>query len=227
MNEQQTVEWRKERLGRITASRFADVLGTPTAQATYARKLRAEFEILKRLNAGEDVPLEPDFYSAATEWGKRHEPIARAEYEWRNDVIVVVPQFRVHPVYPFVGCSADGYGAIETPRTVELISTNIGVEIKSPYSSEVHARTLVCGVPDEHVPQIQGEAWVWGFEAVDFVSFDPRRSGDSRYFERRIPRDEKFIKRLEVAVLKFWDFVQSGKDFPEGVAPTGATPVFF
>src|SRR4030065_138103 len=81
---------------------------TSAAHTPSARQPRAEFDSLKRLNAGEDVPVQPDFYSAATNWGKKYEPMARAEYEWMNDCIVIVPKFTTHEVHDYAGASAHG-----------------------------------------------------------------------------------------------------------------------
>lgn len=218
-NEQRSVEWRKERLGRVTASRFVDVLGSAAAQASYARQIRYEMELLKRIKAGEQVPLQPDFYSAATSWGEKYEPEARAEYEWRHDVSVIVPSFCVHPEYDFVGCSADGLVAIDP-------ISRIGLEIKCPFSQQVHANARAHGIPPEHMPQVQGEAWVLGCMAIDFVSYDPRCKGEDQWFEQRIPRNDEYIYRLEKLVTDFWDFVLSGADYPKGAAPS-SIPVLF
>lgn len=217
-NEQRSIEWRKERLGRVTASRLSDVLGSVSARASYARQLRHEAQLLARINAGEQVQLDPDFYSSATAWGEKHEPEARSEYEWRNNVTVAVPRFRVHGVYPFIGCSVDGI-VLESDGA-------IGLEIKCPFDQLVHANTLAHGVPADHRPQIHGEIWVCGLEAVDFVSYDPRSKAPLDYFERRVMRDDKYIAHLESKALEFWDFVKSGKDYPEDASAT-TVPVLF
>lgn len=234
MNEQGTLEWKKERLGRVTASRFGNVMVGPKSSAyhSYARQLRSEFELLERINAGEEVELGPDFYAAATAWGKKHEPIARAEYEFRNDCDVEVPKLIVHPQYGFAGASLDGIHT-ELNRDVTSIFTGghplelrIGLEAKCPYNPEVHARTLLHGVEDEHRPQVQGEIWVAELDAVDFVSFNPRANGASRYFERRIYRDDAYIKLLSHRVIEFWAFVQSGEETPAPVE-VGTVPMLF
>jgi len=216
MTDQGTTEWRKERLGHVTASRFSDVMAGPKSAAyiSYARQLRAEFDILKRLNAGEDVPMQPDFYSAATNWGKKYEPMARAEYEWENDCIVIVPKFATHEVHGYAGASADGVRA----------TNDIGLETKCPFSQEVHAQTIAHGMPDDHIAQVQGGIWVYGLDAWDFVSFDPRRIQYGRYYQQRIERDERYINALEKAVKDFWFFVISGEDAP---AVSGEIPVLF
>lgn len=222
MSEQQTddqgsVEWRRARLGRVTASRFSDVMAGPKSAAyiSYARQIRAEFDILKRLNAGEDIPMQPDFYSAATNWGKKYEPMARAEYEWENDCTIIVPKFTTHDVHGYAGASADG-----------VRSTNdIGLETKCPFSQEVHAQTIAHGMPDDHIAQVQGGIWIYALDAWDFVSFDPRRIQYGRYYQQRINRDERYIDALEKAVVEFWEFVISGAEAPTVVS--GSIPILF
>ena len=57
MNEQGSTTWRKERLGRCTASEFSKIMPGPKSQAyrSYAIQLRSELKLLSRINAGEDV----------------------------------------------------------------------------------------------------------------------------------------------------------------------------
>jgi hypothetical protein len=167
---------------------------------------------------GEDVPPAPEFYSASLMWGRRNESLARARYEWEQDCDVEVSAFVVHAQLPFVGCSPDGFRQ-EGKRI-------IGLEIKCPYSQEVHAQTLIGGFPYEHKPQVQGQAWVCDFAAVDFVSFDPRRTDGKELYVSRQPRDDAYITVLAQAVIDFWDFVQSDQDSPR-VQVGGPLPRLF
>lgn len=216
IDDQGTVEWRRTRLGRVTASRFSDVMAGPKSAAyiSYAKQLRAEHLMLKRLEAGEDVPIAPDFYSAATAWGKKHEPLARAEYEWDNNCIVIVPKFTVHKDHPYAGASADGIRE----------TSDIGLETKCPFNQDVHANTILHGMSDDHIPQVQGGMWVYGLVAWDFVSFDPRRKDSGRYYQQRIERSDRYIAALEKSVTEFWQFVLSGEEIPTS---PGSIPVLF
>lgn len=219
MSEQGSNEWRRERLGRVTASRFADVMAGPKSAAylSYARQLRAERERLDRLLRGEEIPPEPDFYSAATAWGKRNEPLARAEYAFRNDVDVTIPTLIVHSFYEYVAASSDGMCSYYGPRV-------IGLEIKCPFNPANHADTLAHGMPADHRAQVQGQIWVCDLDAVDFISFDPRRQDAGRYYQQRHERDDRYIAVLERAVLDFWQFVISGKDAP---VVSDSVPILF
>lgn len=232
MNEQGSMEWYKERLGRTTSSRFSAIMPGPESRAylSYATQIRSEQKLLDRINAGENVDLGPDFYSAATAWGKKYEPIARAEYEFINDCDIEVPAFMVHPQYNFVGASLDGihlrWQLEHGVKWAQMIEARIGLEAKCPYNQEVHARTLLHGMEDEHQPQTQGEIWVAELDAVDYVSLDPRRTDRDGYYQWRVWRDDTYISLLEKRVLEFWDFVQSGADTPQ-VVESGFVPMLF
>jgi hypothetical protein len=207
---QRDEKWFKDRLGKVTASRFSDVMGSPAAWRSYTAQLRNEIELRRRINAGEEVELPSSFCNEAMEWGNIWEDVARAEYEMRHDVEVNIPDFALHPTLPHVGCSADGL----IFHDVRAVGVG-GIEIKNPFNQNIHAQTLVRReMPSEHRPQVQGVIWVWGLEWCDFISFDGRRDDDGRLFVARQPRDETYIALLAERVGRFWQFVVSGDSDP-------------
>lgn len=193
MIEQRTEEWLQQRAGRITASRFIDVLsvlksGKPSeARQKYQREL--VFEILS------GVPKQSTSASAM-KWGSEIEQYAREAYEIETGNIVKPAEFTLHPILPHVGSSPDG-----------LVEPNGGIEIKCPYDEAKHVQTLLDGMPAEHMPQVQGNMWVTGREWWDFISYDPRQSEPYRIYIQRIPRDENYISNLESELKKFWNEV--------------------
>jgi hypothetical protein len=215
---QRTDQWFRDRLGKVTASRFGDVMGSPAAWRSYAREIRDGIELRRRIDAGEEVELPPSFCNEAMEWGNTYEDVARAEYEMRFDVDVIVPDFIVHPSLPHVGCSADGliHRVINYGEYAGMVIKNEGgIEAKCPFNQNVHARTLITReMPAEHRPQVQGVIWVCGLLWCDFTSFDPRRDDDGRLFVARQPRDETYIALLAERVGRFWQFVVSGDSDP-------------
>lgn len=195
---QGSYEWRVARLGMVTASEFGR-LWTEAGRRGYAAKLRHEREMLERHVAdGEELVVGPDFESRSTEWGKTTEPLARAEWELRHDADLEVPAFVFHSDLEFVGCSPDG------------LAIPGGVEIKCPYVEGNHQRTLVAGMDDDHVPQVQGVIWVCGLEWLDFVSYDPRAPLHMQYYEQRVYRDDRYIAALADRVARFWRYVVDG-----------------
>lgn len=187
--EQGTQEWREDRAGRITASRFIDVIavrrdGKPTEGRTkYMQQL-----VFERLA---DAPKR-EVSSKSMAWGKEVEDFAREAYELRTGNIVAKSGFITHPRYPFIGASPDG-----------LVDTIGGIEMKCPHDEAVHVATWLSGMPADHMPQVQGSMWVTGRQWWDFISYDPRQAERFRLYIERIQRDEKYIADLAGALLQF------------------------
>lgn len=181
-------EWYALRLGKVTASRVADVVaktktGWGASRANYAAQLIAE-----RLT-GE---VAESYTNAAMQWGTEKEPNARAAYEFRTDRDVTPIGFVVHPTIPASGASPDG-----------LVAADGLVEIKCP-STATHIETLLGqSVPAKYITQMQWQMACCGRQWCDFVSFDPRMPESMCLFISRIHRDDKMIADLEAAVTVF------------------------
>jgi putative phage-type endonuclease len=185
---QGTEEWRAARAGKVTASRFCDVMAKiKTGEAASRRDYRWEL-LTERLTG---LPVE-GYTNKAMEWGTSHESEARDAYEAETGAWVDRAGFVLHPEFPMVGCSPDG-----------LIGDDGGQEIKCPYSSVVHVQTLKGGMPSEHRHQVQGTMWITGRKYWDFVSYDPRMPEHLRLYVERIKRDEEYIAQLAAEVVKF------------------------
>ncbi len=181
-------EWHTLRLGRVTASRVADVVaktqpGWGAGRANYMAELLAE-----RLtgNAAES------YTNAAMQWGTEQEPNARAAYEFRTDAEVDQVGFIPHHTIEMSGASPDG-----------LVGGKGMVEIKCP-NTATHIETLLVGkVPAKYDTQMQWQMACTGRQWCDFVSFDPRLPERMRLFVLRIERDNKRIAELEASVTEF------------------------
>lgn len=130
--------------------------------------------------------------SAAMLWGTEQEKRARMGYEAMTGALVETVGFLKHPTHLMVGVSPDG-----------LIEEDGGYESKSPFNSANHIRTILDGMPDEHMAQCQGGMWVTGRQWWDFQSYDPRLPAPLDRYVQRIPRDEKYIAMLETEVIAF------------------------
>ncbi len=185
---QGTPEWFAARLGRVTASRVADVVartksGPAASRANYMAQLVAE-----RLTG----TATDGFNSVAMQWGTAMEPDARAAYEFRYDKEVVEVGFIQHPTIAMSGASPDG-----------LIGDNGLVEIKAP-NTATHIETLRGGsVPGKYVIQMQWQMACSGRAWCDFVSFDPRMPESMSLFVQRVKRDDAQIDTLEAEVKAF------------------------
>jgi putative phage-type endonuclease len=181
-------EWKQLRLGKVTASRVADVVaktksGPSASRANYAAQLIAE-----RLTG---VPAE-SYTNAAMEHGTATEPEARAAYEFYQGVTVEQIAFVEHPAIDQAGCSPDG-----------LVGTDGLVEIKCP-NTATHLDTLLNQVvPGKYDTQIQFQMACTGRQWCDFVSYDPRMPENMRLFVQRVHRNEQRINELEKEVAGF------------------------
>jgi len=186
--DQRSDAWFKARLGKVTASRVADVVaktktGWGASRANYMAELIAE-----RLT-GE--PAEK-FSNAAMQWGTDREPEARAAYEFRGDFDVAEVGFVDHPFIEMTGASPDG-----------LVGDIGMVEIKAP-NTATHIDTLLSqSVPGKYVTQMMWQMGCCEREWVDYVSYDPRLPDEMRLFVKRIERDDAEIARLEGLVTEF------------------------
>lgn len=191
---QRTDAWHADRCGKFTASRFVDVLARD--KKTGKEKLKAwhdcVWDVVKERITGTQ---EDGVDSYSMRWGREVEPFARSAYELETGLLVTESGFINHPTLNFVGCSPDG-----------LIGIDGGLEMKSPKDSGIHLDRFVNGMNEaEFMPQVQGCMWVTGRKWWDWVSYDPRMTGDFehlRIFKVRIERDEEYIQKLEVAVFE-------------------------
>jgi putative phage-type endonuclease len=185
-------EWLRLRLGKVTASRVADVLaktktGVSASRGNYLIELA-----LQRVTG----VIEPSFMNDAMQWGKDNEQTARTAFEVAHNVFVDQVAFVDHPTIKDFGCSPDG-----------VIGDSL-IEIKSPYQSAVHWSYFKDGCPSKYYTQIQAQMSCTGAKSVWFVSFDPRMPTRSQLYIEEVLREEEFIKRMEEEVVKFLNEVE-------------------
>lgn len=187
-------EWHQLRLGKVTASKVADVIaktknGYAATRANYAAQL-----ITERLTG---LPTE-GFTNAAMQWGTDTEPQARAAYEFNRAETVVEVPFVLHPSIGDTGASPDG-----------LVGDDGLIEIKAP-NTATHIDTLKSEtVPSRYVTQMQWQMACTGRKWVDFVSYDPRLPESMRFFCKRVQRDDAMIAELEREVIAFLNEVRA------------------
>jgi putative phage-type endonuclease len=188
MIEQGSPEWFALRLGKVTASRIADVLAkVKTGEAVTREDYRTELVVQRLTNKPSET-----FTNPAMEWGVLQEPMARIAYEAHASVFVKQVSFVEHPTIEWFGCSPDG-----------LVGEDGLLEIKCP-SSKNHIKYLLGGKPPaKYVPQMQCQMAVTGRKWCDFVSYDPRLPEDLQLFVVRLERDVSFIMSMEEEVDKF------------------------
>lgn len=186
--EQGSEAWLQARLGKVSASRMADVTartrsGYGASRANYAAELIAE-----RLTG---TPAER-YTNAAMAWGTEKEPDAKDAYCFLRDAEIVPVGLVLHPTIAMACASPDG-----------LIGDDGLIEVKCPLSA-THIDTLLSEtIPEKYVKQMMWQMACTGRQWCDFVSFDPRLPAEMQVFIRRVPRDNALILELEQETVKF------------------------
>lgn len=186
--DQRSPEWFAARLGKVTASRVADVIAkTKTGYSTSRDNYMAQLICERMTNTQAE-----SFTNAAMQWGTETEPLARAAYEAAKDILVDEVGLIDHPYVQRSGASPDG-----------LVGDDGVLEIKCP-NTATHFETLLKGeMPSKYIPQVQWQMACTNRKWCDFVSFDPRVDDGLKLFVIRIQRDSDYIKMLEDEVMKF------------------------
>jgi len=188
MTEQRTEEWFSQRLGKVTASRVADVMAkTKTGYSASRENYMAQL-VVERLTQTKAE----SFTNAAMQWGTDQEPFARAAYEAAQGVMVEEVGFMSHPDIEMAGASPDG-----------LVGDDGMVEIKCPNTAGMIEALLTQKVPAKYFAQMQMQIACAGRQWCDYVVFDPRMPVKAQLFVKRVPRDDVFIKEMETEIVKF------------------------
>jgi len=192
--EQRTEEWYASRLGKVTASRVADIVAkTKTGYSASRAKYMGEL-LCERLTGSRG----DTYQNAAMVWGVNTEPQARVAYEAALGELVEEVGFIPHPTIEMAGASPDG-----------LVGEEGLVEIKCP-TTITHIDTLLSiTVPQQYMTQMQWQMACTGRKWCDFVSYDPRLPENMQMFIHRVERDDKMIAELEGEVVKFIEEMES------------------
>lgn len=184
---QRSPEWYAQRLGRVTASRVADVIartrsGWGASRANYMTEL-----LVERLTGA----VAESYTSPAMQHGIDTEPLAKAAYEFYADAIVEESPFFHHATL-YAGASPDG-----------LVGDVGLLELKCPQTA-THVDTLLgSSIPDKYQVQMLWQMACCDREWCDFASFDPRLPARMQLHVKRIERDDKRIAELEKDVGEF------------------------
>jgi len=169
---QGTPEWFEIRKGRLTASHATAIGNNGKGLKTYVRDIV------------QNMIHEPDYYSNKDiERGNELEPIARALYEFQNNVSVIEVGFVTYNDY--AGCSPDG-----------LIGSDGGLELKAR-NDRIHLGLLLGdNVDSSAIWQIQMCLLVTGRKWWDFGSYNPNFK-QSLFIKRFTPDAVKHEKLKE------------------------------
>jgi len=184
MMDQGSDAWFEARIGKVTASRVADVIAkTKTGYSASRDNYMAQL-VCERLTGEKGE----SFTNAAMQHGTDTEPLARAAYEAHADVLVDEVGFVPHPSIIMAGASPDG-----------LVGEDGLLEIKCPNIETLLSQT----VPGKYNTQMQFQMACTGRSWCDFVSFDNRLPQELQLFVKRVPRDNMYIKLMEDEIVRF------------------------
>jgi len=193
MIEQGTPEWFADRLGKVTASRLADVLAKTKTGYSATRNNYMTQLVLERVTGSRAE----GYTNAAMAWGTEQEPFARAAYEAHTGQMVEEVGFIPHPDIDGAGASPDG-----------LVGDDGMVEIKCPSSSTALEVWLTHAqgndpVDAKYYAQMQWQMRCADRSWCDYVVFDPRMPAKAQLFVYRVKRNEDFIANAEDEVITF------------------------
>lgn len=194
---QGTDEWHKLRLGRVTASRFKDVV----AIGAKGQYLAARDSYKKELVAQRLIGVLGEkkvFVTDAMQWGHMNEEIARTTYQLQTGRKVTAGGIILHDTLP-VAVSTDGF--VDTDGTLEVKSPephNYLYNIVLP-GQYIDPETQVATqeLPDDYKAQVQGQLWVSERKWCDFIGSDSRMPAGLDLYAVRVERDDDYIAFLE------------------------------
>jgi len=185
--EQGTDAWKMLRLGKVTASRIKDIVATTKSGYSTSRDKYMTQLLLERITN----TVAESYSNDAMTWGTEQEPYARANYESKMGVLVDQVAFVDHPTISMSGASPDG-----------LVNDDGLVELKAPMS-HTHLESLLGGIDNQYLAQVQWQMAVTNRSWTDLCSYDPRFPEHLRLIVKRINRDDAYIANLEKEVVKF------------------------
>ena len=169
--EQGTLEWHQMRLGKVTASRVADILAkTKTGPSASRQNYLIELALQRTTGI-----IQESYSNSAMEWGTQTEPQARVAYEVKSSNFVDQVAFIDHPTIQWFGCSPDG-----------IVGEGL-IEIKCPNSATHWEYFKAKEPPKKYFIQMQAQMAVTGAKWCDFVSFDPRMPERSQLLIVNVP----------------------------------------
>lgn len=188
MIEQGTPEWHALRVGKVTASRVADIM-RKTRSGISASRQRYLGELVAERMTG--VPT-ATYKSADMDWGSETEEQARRAYAIYTNAELVGVAFVDHPAIEMCGASPD-----------RLVGDDGLIEVKCP-ATHTHIATLL-GAPidPDYATQMLWQMACTGRRWCDYVSFDPRMPPDMQLHVARFERDDVRIAALEAEVRNF------------------------
>ena len=188
MIEQGTKEWFDLRLGKVTASRVADILAKTKTGASASRQNYLIELALQRITG----TFEQSFTSQAMQDGVDRESQARVLYEVTTGEFVDQVPFIDHPTIQGFGASPDG-----------LVQEKGLIEVKCRNNANHWEVIKADEIPKKYWIQMQAQLSCSGREWNDYVGYNPNFPDKSKLFVKRVYRDGEFIIFMETEIKQF------------------------
>jgi putative phage-type endonuclease len=181
--EQNTEEWMAMRLGKFTASMFADLMQTPSTLGYQKAINRVVYE-----RATGEQP--ESFSNEYMDRGHELEPMAKEAYELLTFNTVSNGGF--FEVNEWIGASPDG-----------VVNNEGIVEIKAPAFNTMIDYIVKNELPKTYFWQVQGQLWVTGLQWCDFMAYHPKL----KPVVVRVYPDSEAFKTLDTTLAKAVELV--------------------
>ncbi|WP_156292946.1 lambda exonuclease family protein [Serratia oryzae] len=182
-------DWRRLRLGVITASNAVNLLAAGRGGKGWGEKKKTYLlDLVAEVCTGQS----PEVTSRPMEWGKGYEDDARYAFSFVTDLGIEEVPFIYKDDSLRCGASPDG-----------ICSDGAGLELKCPYNTSVYLDFRLNGeIKPEYIAQCQFSMWVTGRERWYFANYDPRMKVEGLHYIT-IDRDQKVMKALDEQVPEF------------------------
>lgn len=187
--EQQSDDWFRIRIGKVGASRLADVMAKGKDGKPSVTRENYKMELLTARLTG----VYPETYqSEEMKRGIYLEDEAAEVYQARTFSEVKKCGWYPAPDFEMSGASPD-----------RMVDDDGLLEIKCP-NTKTHLETILTGkVKREYILQMQWQMYCTGRAWCDFVSYDDRLPSNLKIYIKRFYPDEKMLDEIKQEVSKF------------------------
>jgi putative phage-type endonuclease len=178
---QGTIEWRQQRVGRVTASRVGAILGISPFTSRKALLKEMVKEAMGEIHENDAPPLR---------WGREKEPDARSEYQalYCSEDVVETGLLQ-HALYEWLAASPDG-----------LVGGDGMLEIKCPYGKRDDKCPEFKSAKDQpsYWHQIQCQLYVADRKWCDLFQWNPHD-----HALERVERDPDWFESVKDQLIEF------------------------
>ena len=199
MIKQRTKEWYRARIGKFTASNFANLMAKPADKSALWSK--------SALNTIEKAAAQlyyNDYYERpntnSTSWGNDNENKAIFEFQKKLDCEISEAGFILHPEIKDIGATPDVFIKYNNEISIAQIKCPFSEEIHLKYCQKIFDAQSLKKTKSEYFWQIQGEIWITNSQYCYFVSFNPRLNNSNRLHYAKIDRDDNAINQLKLQI---------------------------